>query len=138
MNISTLDNNYTFVLDLSIANKLLLAIDDYLEWTQEAILESIMTIYPENASEAVSLLDKIIPRLKHSNSSVSITAVRLVIYLTNFLDSAYQIKSYVEKCGPPLITLLNNRPEIQYISLKNINIILQKHKEFLRDEIKAI
>lgn len=32
----------------------------------------------------------------------------------------------VKKLAPPLVTLLSTEPEIQYVALRNINLIVQK------------
>lgn len=32
----------------------------------------------------------------------------------------------IKKLAPPLVTLLATEPEIQYVSLRNINLIVQK------------
>ena len=40
--------------------------------------------------------------------------------------------------APPLVTLLSNEhPEIQYVSLRNINLIVQKRAEILANEIRV-
>jgi len=39
--------------------------------------------------------------------------------------------------APPLVTLLSSEPEIQYVSLRNINLIVQKRPSILAHEIKV-
>ena len=41
------------------------------------------------------------------------------------------------KLAPPLVTLLNSEPEIQYVALRNINLIVQKRPNILENEIKV-
>ena len=36
------------------------------------------------------------------------------------------ISTLVKKLAPPLVTLLSAEPEIQYVALRNINLIVQK------------
>ncbi len=36
------------------------------------------------------------------------------------------IHTLVKKLSPPLVTLLSAEPEIQYVALRNINLIVQK------------
>ncbi len=36
------------------------------------------------------------------------------------------IHTLVKKLAPPLVTLLSAEPEIQYVALRNINLIVQK------------
>lgn len=39
--------------------------------------------------------------------------------------------------APPLVTLLSSEPEIQYVALRNINLIVQKRPSILAHEIKV-
>ncbi len=41
------------------------------------------------------------------------------------------------KLAPPLVTLLSAEPEIQYVALRNINLIVQKRPEILKNEMKV-
>lgn len=43
----------------------------------------------------------------------------------------------VRKLAPPLVTLLSTEPEIQYVALRNINLILQKRPEILNQETRV-
>ena len=36
------------------------------------------------------------------------------------------VSMLVKKLAPPLVTLLSAEPEIQYVALRNINLIVQK------------
>ena len=36
------------------------------------------------------------------------------------------VTNLVKKLAPPLVTLLSAEPEIQYVALRNINLIVQK------------
>lgn len=36
------------------------------------------------------------------------------------------VTSLLKKLSPPLVTLLSTEPEIQYVALRNINIVVQK------------
>ena len=47
------------------------------------------------------------------------------------------IRHLTRKLAPPLVTLLNSEPEIQYVALRNINLIVQKRPHILENEIKV-
>lgn len=47
-------------------------------------------------------------------------------------------KTLVKKLGPPLVTLLSEEAEVQYVALRNINLIVQQHPEVLSHEIKVL
>ena len=47
--------------------------------------------------------------------------------LMEMLDmSGEYVTSLIKKLAPPLVTLLSAEPEIQYVALRNINLIVQK------------
>ncbi len=41
------------------------------------------------------------------------------------------------KMAPPLVTLLSAKPEIQYVALRNIHLILQRKPEILEQEMRV-
>ena len=51
-------------------------------------------------------------------------------------DEALQ-KTLFKKMAPPLVTLLSAEPEIQYVALRNINLIVQKFPAILAHEVKV-
>lgn len=44
-------------------------------------------------------------------------------------DSEYY-NTLLKKLSPPLVTLLSGEPEVQYVALRNINLIVQKRFAF--------
>lgn len=48
------------------------------------------------------------------------------------------VRTMNRKLAPPLVTLLNSEPEIQYVALRNINLIVQKRPAILEHEIKVM
>ncbi|KAJ3126526.1 AP-2 complex subunit beta [Nowakowskiella sp. JEL0407] len=135
--ISEWSDKFTFRLNVSSANKLLTALNECSEWGQAYILEAMINVVPEDHNDAELVAERIIPRLQHANSAIVLTAVRVILYLTNYIAREDFISNLYKKLGPPLITLLHNKPEIQYIALRNIMLILNANPEFLRNEIKV-
>ena len=45
-------------------------------------------------------------------------------------------KQLVRKMAPPLVTLLSSPPEVQWVSLRNINLLLQKRPDILSNEMR--
>lgn len=45
-------------------------------------------------------------------------------------DSDYY-NMLLKKLAPPLVTLLSGEPEVQYVALRNINLIVQKRWEIV-------
>jgi AP-1 complex subunit beta-1 len=46
-------------------------------------------------------------------------------------------KQLIRKMAPPLVTLLSSPPEVQWIALRNINLLLQKRSDILANEMRV-
>ncbi|KAH7280229.1 hypothetical protein KP509_37G056900 [Ceratopteris richardii] len=53
------------------------------------------------------------------------------------ISSQDVIRTLCKKMAPPLVTLISAEPEIQYVALRNINLIVQKRPLILAHEIKV-
>lgn len=119
-------------------NKLLTALNECTEWGQVFILDSISAFTPKDDREAQSICERVTPRLAHANAAVVLSAVKVVMKLMEMLDtSGDYVTSLVKKLAPPLVTLLSAEPEIQYVALRNINLIVQKRSDILKNEMKV-
>ena len=47
------------------------------------------------------------------------------------------VSQAVRKLAPPLVTLLSAESEIQFVALRNINLVIQRYPEILQEEIKV-
>ena len=96
-----------------------------------------MLYVPQESGEALLLAERIAPRLSHSNSSVVLTCIRVILYLMNYIADQKQISALCRKLSPPLVTLLAKGPEVQYLALRNALLILQRRPEVLRNDIRV-
>jgi vesicle coat complex subunit len=96
-----------------------------------------MSYVPQETGEASLLAERITPRLSHSNSSVVLTCIRVVLYLMNYISDQKQISALCKKLSPPLVTLLAKGPEVQYLALRNALLILQRRPEVLKNDIRV-
>lgn len=64
-------------------------------------------------------------------------ARQVVLLQLPLISDEAAVKALIKKLGPPLVTLLSEEAEVQYVALRNINLIVQKHPEVLSHEIKA-
>ena len=71
-------------------------------WGQVYILESLMYVVPQEDSDAETIIERITPRLQHSNSSVVLTAVKVIIYMMNYISSLDHLRQICKKLSPPL------------------------------------
>ena len=143
-------------------NKLLTALNECTEWGQVFILDSISNYAPKDEREAQSICERITPRLAHANAAVVLSAVKgwlipIFLYLkVNLISQKCILFSVVlmklmemmapdadfvvnlsKKLAPPLVTLLSSEPEVQYVALRNINLIVQKRPDILKNEMKV-
>jgi AP-1 complex subunit beta-1 len=118
-------------------SKVIAAMNESTEWGQVFILDSLIHYSPADAREAESIIERVVPRLAHANASVVMSAVKVVVRFIDFLTSAESIRNWCKKLAPPLVSLISTEPEIQYVALKNINLIIQKRNNILDKEIKV-
>ncbi|VWU48464.1 AP-1 complex subunit beta, putative [Hepatocystis sp. ex Piliocolobus tephrosceles] len=119
----------------SNVNKLLNAINECVEWGQVFILDALVLYEPKNSKDAERVLERILPRLSHANSAVVLSAIKVIMYLLDNITDEEFIQNVHKKLSPSLVTLLSAEPEIQYIALRNINLITQKLPNILSDKI---
>ncbi|XP_046361514.1 AP-1 complex subunit beta-1-like [Haliotis cracherodii] len=119
-------------------NKLLTALNECTEWGQVFILDSISNYTPNDDKEAQSVCERVSPRLAHANAAVVLSAVKVIMKYIEMLDpNSDYVTLLVKKLSPPLVTLLSAEPEIQYVALRNINLIVQKRGDILKNEMKV-
>eukprot|EP00956_Cyclotella_meneghiniana_P039023 scaffold164114_cov93-Cyclotella_meneghiniana.AAC.2 len=124
----------------SVLQKLLAALNECTEWGQVFILDSLAKYTPADAREAEGIIERVTPRLQHANSAVVMSAVKVILSYMDVMSGgahADSIRALTRKLAPPLVTLLNSEPEIQYVALRNINLIVQKRPNILENEIKV-
>lgn len=126
-----------FRIDSGMLAKLLAALNECTEWGQVFILDCLAK-YEPSAKDAEDIIERVTPRLKHANSAVAMSAVKVIIkYMEIMNNQELKRKLILEKLPPPLITLLSEqKPEIQYVALRNINLIVQKHPKILGNSVK--
>uniref|UniRef100_A0A8R1TYM3 AP complex subunit beta n=1 Tax=Onchocerca volvulus TaxID=6282 RepID=A0A8R1TYM3_ONCVO len=119
-------------------NKLLTALNECTEWGQVFILDALSSYQPKDEREAQNICERISPRLAHANAAVVLSTVKVLMKLMEMLpENSEFIGQLTKKLAPPMVTLLSAEPEIQYVALRNINLIVQKRPEILKQEMKV-
>jgi len=121
----------------NVLQKLLAALNECTEWGQVFILDSLTAYDPQDAREAEGIIERVTPRLQHNNSAVVMSAVKVILRYMDEVTNQEIVRSVSKKLAPPLVTLLNAEPEIQYVALRNINLIVLKQPRILENEIKV-
>ena len=116
--------------------KLLMALNECTEWGRVTLLSTLAEYKAQDVKEAEHICERVTPQFQHVNSSVVVSAVKAVFLHMRYLPQETQ-KSYLKKMAPPLVTLVSSAPEVQYVALRNIDLLLQKQPDILSTEIRV-
>lgn len=84
-------------------------------------------VSPSTLSTWTSICERVTPRLSHANSAVVLSAVKVLMKFMEMLPKDLDYYgTLLKKLAPPLVTLLSAEPELQYVALRNINLIVQR------------
>ncbi|KAK2194425.1 bifunctional Clathrin-coatomer adaptor [Babesia duncani] len=106
------------------------------EWGQVYILDALTMYNPANASDAKKLIEAILPRFAHINPAVVVSAMKVVLNCIDLLEADYA-RQVLQKLAAPLVTLTSLEPEIQYVALVSIQVILSKWPKLLEDHVSS-
>ncbi|XP_010433903.1 PREDICTED: beta-adaptin-like protein C [Camelina sativa] len=126
-----------FEINSTTLTKLLTALNECTEWGQVFILDALSRYKATDPREAENIVERVTPRLQHANCAVVLSAVKMILQQMELITSTDVIRNLCKKMAPPLVTLLSAEPEIQYVALRNINLIVQKRPTILAHEIKV-
>ncbi|PKK75074.1 Adaptor protein complex beta subunit [Rhizophagus irregularis] len=126
-----------FVINTPTLTKLLVALNECTEWGRIAILTALADYRPSDSKEAEHIVERVIPQFQHVNGSVVLSAIKVVMIYMRIIKTDEMLRQLVRKMAPPLVTLLASAPEVQYVALRNINLILQKRSDILQNEIRV-
>lgn len=136
LEISKMSDSKLLNVDSKILHTLLLTLNECTEWGRIAILTALADYETSDASQVQQIIDKVIPQLQHENPAVVLSSVKVII---KFLDLVPQEKkeTILRRLASPLCSLLSTPPEIQYVAIRNIRIILEKYPDILANDLQA-
>ncbi|EMR08424.1 hypothetical protein PNEG_03260 [Pneumocystis murina B123] len=124
------------IITSSTLPRILTILNESSEWERVVLLGILANYTAENMKEAESICEHVIPQFQHANVSVVMAAIRVV--MRNFpIISKDMAKQIMRKLSPSLVTLVSSVPEVQYVALRNINLILQEYPNILDKDIKV-
>ncbi|GAA5887612.1 hypothetical protein JCM16303_001447 [Sporobolomyces ruberrimus] len=126
-----------FLLDSTTLSRLLVALGECTEWGRIAILGAVAKYKAEDEKEAEHICERVIPQFQHANGSVVLAAIKVVMIHLEAITRDDFAKSILRKMAPPLVTLVSSAPEVQWVALRNINLILQKRPTALSNEMRV-
>ena len=126
-----------FELNSSVLGKLLVALNECTEWGRIVILNTLAAYRSHDEREAEHICERVMPQFQHANGSVVLGAVKVVLVHMDAISKPEFAKQLVRKMAPPLVTLVSSEPEVQWVALRNINLILQKRPDILANEMRV-
>ncbi|KAI5776885.1 adaptin N terminal region-domain-containing protein [Geopyxis carbonaria] len=120
----------------STLKKMLMALNECTEWGRVTILTTLANYKAEDIKEEEHICERVVPQFQHVNPSVVLAAVKVVFMHMKNLNPELA-RGYTRKMAPPLVTLVSSQPEVQYVALRNINLLLQKQPDILTKEMRV-
>ncbi|KAK3377196.1 adaptin N terminal region-domain-containing protein [Lasiosphaeria ovina] len=124
------------VITPAILKKLLMALNECTEWGRVTILSTLADYLSGDVKESEHICERVAPQFQHVNPSVVLAAVKVVFIHMKFL-SPELVRQYLKKMAPPLVTLIASAPEVQYVALRNIDLLLQAKPDILSKELRV-
>ncbi|KXT00380.1 hypothetical protein AC578_3350 [Pseudocercospora eumusae] len=125
------------VVTSQMLKKLLLALNECTEWGRITIMTTLAKYRPQDTKEAEHICERVIPQFQHVNPSVVLAAVKVVFLHMQHVENTSLHATYFKKMSPPLVTLISSPPEVQYVALRNIDLLLQKQPGILDKEMRV-
>ncbi|KAK7732276.1 beta-adaptin [Cytospora paraplurivora] len=120
----------------TMLKKLLMAIAECTEWGRVTILSTLADYPPADVKESEHICERVAPQFQHVNPSVVLAAVK-VVFIHMRIISPEMVRQYLKKMAPPLVTLVASAPEVQYVALRNIDLLLQAKPDILSKELRV-
>jgi len=125
------------VVTSAMLKKMLLALNECTEWGRVTILTTLADYQAQDTKEAEHICERVSPQFQHVNPSVVLAAVKAVFMHVQHVESSQLRQQYIKRMSPPLVTLVSSQPEVQYVALKNIDLLLQKQPGILDKELRV-
>lgn len=125
-----------FAIDTMVLDKLLSTINECSEWGRVAILKALATYDASNVDAVTHIVEKVSPQLQHENPAVVLNAIKILIRQTPKLADG-EAQRVLKRLSAPLCSLMATTPEIQYVALRNIRILLELHPTILDRDLRA-
>ncbi|KAJ6031094.1 hypothetical protein N7540_001826 [Penicillium herquei] len=116
--------------------KMLMALNECTEWGRVTILSTLAEYRAADIKESEHICERVAPQFQHVNASVVLAAVKAVFLHMKYVGPELA-KTYLKKMAPPLVTLVSSAPEVQYVALRNIDLLLQKQPDILNKELRV-
>ncbi|SMN18843.1 similar to Saccharomyces cerevisiae YKL135C APL2 Beta-adaptin, large subunit of the clathrin-associated protein (AP-1) complex [Maudiozyma saulgeensis] len=120
----------------SHVDQFLNALNECTEWARVTILTALSEYRAADSLEAQNIIDRVTAHLQHVNPAVVLATIKVIIKNLGIIDGGQKSDLIMKKISSALISLMSTPPELQYVALKNIRIILEKYPEILTKELR--
>ncbi|CAK3909944.1 AP-1 complex subunit beta-1 [Lecanosticta acicola] len=133
----TAPETHALVITSQTLKKMLLALNECTEWGRITILTTLADYKAADTKESEHICERVSPQFQHVNPSVVLAAVKVVFLHMQHIENNQLHATYLKKMSPPLVTLVSSQPEVQYVALRNIDLLLQKQPGILDKEMRV-
>ena len=119
-----------------VLKRILEAIPQANEWGQVSILDALILYNPKKPSHAEEIIEGVLPRLNHTNPSVVMSAIKVILKFMDHIDNIDKVRNYCKKISNSLMSVMMASPEIQYVLLRALRAIVQKRPMLLDKDFK--
>ncbi|KAG6036303.1 AP-1 complex subunit beta-1 [Claviceps sp. LM458 group G5] len=116
--------------------KLLMALNECTEWGRITVLTTLANYPATDMKESEHICERAVPQFQHVNPAVVLAAIKVVFTHMQSVNPE-MVRSLLKKMAPPLVTLVASAPEVQYVALRNIDLLLQAKPDILSKEIRV-
>ncbi|BAM40018.1 beta adaptin [Theileria orientalis strain Shintoku] len=110
--------------DKNALDRLLNGLNECIEWGQVYILDALVYYNPPDAVQAKKVIEGVTPRFSHINPAVVMSAIKVVLKMMNKIPDKEYLRAIGMKLSAPLVTLSSLEPEIQYVALRSILVVI--------------
>ncbi|KAG5970131.1 AP-1 complex subunit beta-1 [Claviceps cyperi] len=116
--------------------KLLMALNECTEWGRITVLTTLANYPATDMKESEHICERAVPQFQHVNPAVVLAAIKVVFTHMQSVNPE-MVRSLLKKMAPPLVTLVASAPEVQYVALRNIDLLLQAKPDILSKEMRV-
>lgn len=126
----------------SHVKQFLAVLNECTEWARIIILNSLAEYSATDAFESKDIIDRVTAHLQHVNPAVVFATIKVILSnlpLSTTSSEHSQTEgnsSIMKKLSAALVSLMSTPPEMQYVALKNIRIILEKYPGLLSRDLR--
>ncbi|XP_006815176.1 AP-4 complex subunit beta-1-like [Saccoglossus kowalevskii] len=122
------------VINKNIAHYLLNRLSEFTEWGRSKILDLLLK-YEPTQDEAFDIMNLIDGCLKHRNSAVSSSAIKLLLHLTKDMEDIH-LQVFKQVTGPLLNLVTSSNSELAYTSLCHAQLLVKKAPDLFNTAYK--